>query len=177
MNYEKKLSQPQSRKNADDIILHVGGDAARLKILSKLVFGSDRLLQQRAVWPFADILVADPHLAKPYFAELLKLLEDRTLHEAVARNTIRIFQSADLPEKYQARLFDFCLAAIPSEKMAIAVRAFSITVATRLCWLHPELIAELKMILSELSQQPMAPAIQVRIKRALKDLHKAATKH
>ena len=102
-------------------------------------------------------------------------MEDEQAHEAVARNLLRIFQGQEIPEKYSARLLDMCLRWIRSEHEAIAIRAFSITVATQICKKYPELISELKIIIDELTQHPMSAAIQVRVKRSLKELEKAGS--
>jgi hypothetical protein len=173
MNYRELLSRPQSRANTTAIYKHVGNYPHRLKQLAELVFGKDRLLQQRAVWPFSEVLIEYYELAKPYYAKIISAMEDEQAHEAVARNLLRIFQGQNIPEKYSVRVLDLCLHWIRSEQVAIAIRAFSITVATQICTKYPELIAELKLILNELSQHPMSAAIQVRVKRSLKELQKA----
>jgi hypothetical protein len=52
----------------------------------------------------------------------------------------------------------------------IASKAFAITVATRICKRYPDLKNELRLHIEQMQNYPLAPAIKVRIKRALKEI-------
>ena len=170
MNYAERLEIQQSRALTTAIAKHVGDDYKRFKVLAKLVFGSDKILQQRAAWPFSEIILTHHNWMKAYWNQCAETLKDESLHEALHRNVLRCLQVVEIPEEYQANILDTCLKAIMSERRAIAVRAFSITVAANICIHQPELKRELRLILNELAQQPMNAALQVRVKRALKVL-------
>lgn len=170
MNYAERLEIQQSRALTTAIAKHVGDDYKRFQVLAKLVFGSDKILQQRAAWPFSEIILTHHTWMRAYWKHCVESLKDESLHEALHRNVLRCLQELEIPEAYQADILDTCLKAIMSERRAIAVRAFSITVAANICMQQPELKRELRLILNELAQQPMNAALQVRVKRALKIL-------
>ena len=170
MNYAERLEIQQSRALTTAIAKHVGDDYKRFRVLAKLVFGSDKILQQRAAWPFSEIILTHHNWLKAYWKQCAEALKDESLHEALHRNVLRCLQAVEIPEAYQATILDTCLKAIMSERRAIAVRAFSITVAANICIQQPDLKRELRLILNELAQRPMNAALQVRVKRALKIL-------
>lgn len=170
MNYAEALSAGQSRALTTAIMKHVGDDKKRFNVLCKLVFGKDTLLQQRAVWPFSEIILSHHNWMAGHWQACSDLLKNESLHEAVHRNMLRCLQVVPIPEQYQTEILDTCLKAIMSERRAVAVRAFSITVAAEICKTQAELKRELRLILEELAQQPMTAALQVRVKRALKAL-------
>jgi hypothetical protein len=170
MNYAERLEIRQSRALTTAIAKHVGDDYTRFKELAKLVFGTDKILQQRAAWPFSEIILTHHNWLKAYWKKCAEVLKDESLHEALHRNLLRCLQVVEIPEDYQASILDTCLKAIMSERRAIAVRAFSISVAAAICKEQPELKRELRLILNELAQRPMNAALRVRVKRALKVL-------
>lgn len=170
MNYAQRLEIQQSRALTTAIVKHVGDDYKRFKELAKLVFGADKILQQRAAWPFSEVILVHHNWLKAYWKKCAEVLKDESRHEALHRNILRCLQVVDIPEDYQATILDTCLKSITSERRAIAVRAFSITVAANICTQQPELKRELQLILTDLAQHPMNAALQVRVKRALKVL-------
>lgn len=170
MNYTEHLEIQQSRALTTAIQKHVGDDYKRFQALAKLVFGKDKVLQQRAAWPFSEIILSHHNWMKSYWKQCAEVLKDESLHEALHRNVLRCLQVVEIPEPFQASILDTCLKSIMSERRAIAVRAFSITVAANICMQQPDLKRELRLILNELAQRPMNAALQVRVKRALKVL-------
>lgn len=174
MNIRAKLAFEHSKTTISAIARYVGDDAQRLKMLTDIFFGDDVVLRQRAAWAFSEVVCAHPQMLKPYWKKIMPLLADDSQHNAVARNILRMLQEADLNENYESQLLDLCMHFIRSERYAIAVRAFAITVAARICIRYPELSRELKLLLDEIRSQPHAPALQVRIKRAMKDISSAA---
>lgn len=172
MNYRDQLMQGQSRALTTAIYKHVGDDKTKFKELAQLVFGDDKTLQQRAAWPFSEIILSHHSWITPYWQKTISMLQDNTVHEAVHRNLLRCLQEITIPERYQGPVLDSCLAAIKSEQKAIAVRAFSITVAQQICKRDPDLSRELLLVLQELQQHALQPALTVRLKRALKTLNK-----
>ena len=132
---------------------------------------------QRAAWPVSYCVEAHPELIKPYFKKLVEKLNDPNLPEAVPRNTIRLFQEVEIPEKWEGPIMDYCFKAISSPSAPIAVKAFSMRVLENLSKKYPEILPELKLIIEERWDQE-TPAFKSRGRRILKMIDKTvAAKH
>lgn len=170
MDIKRRLEQEHSKQLNREIIRYVGDNRQRLEELLSLLFGDDALLSQRAAWSAGDLGAEHPELFLTYIPELISRLRDRKAHPAVRRNILRIFSSLEIPEEHQSAVLDICLAFIRSEAEPVAVRAFAVTLAATISRPYAELRAELLMLLREISSVPHSPAMNVRIKRALKDI-------
>lgn len=173
MNFEEDLKRGQSKSKTVRIVRHVDADAARFALLMKVMLKDNEQLMQRASWPVSEIALLHPQLLKPYYSTIIALLEKSGTSAPFKRHFLRVFAVHDIPEKWEGRLLDCCMAWIPSEQEAIAVRAFSISAAMRICCKYPELQNELIALLEVLLEMPVSGAIQVRIKRAIKDVKSA----
>ncbi len=172
MDIEKKLLSEHSKAVANVIIKYVGHDKERFSELFSIFIKGDYRLTQRAAWPLSYILIANPKWLGGIMPALIKKLRQPNNHPAITRNILRIFQEAEIPEKHQGEVVDFCLRVIPSEHYPAAIRAFAITVAANICKHYPELSRELQLLLNGMAQLPQQPAIRVRIKTAQKQLGK-----
>jgi len=170
VNIRERLTNEHSKRLTMAIVDYIGDDTARFKTLMDIFLNSEYRLTQRAAWPLSYVCIAQPKLVRPYYAKLVAKLKDKKNHPAIARNILRIFQEIDIPEKHQAELLDECFRILRDAAEPVAVKAFAISTAARLCMPYPELKQELLMVLRELSQYPQTPAIGVRIKRAVKEL-------
>lgn len=170
MDIRARLEAEHSKALTLAIVKYVGSDKKRFKELLDIFFGGEYRMTQRAAWPLSYVCIAHPALINPYFAKFMDRLKDPAQHPAIRRNIFRIFQEIDVPQKYQGALIDECFKNITDPSQPIAVLAFAITTATRLCVPFPELRRELLLVLNQLTTHPQTPAIKVRIKRALKEL-------
>ncbi|NBQ47060.1 MAG: hypothetical protein EBU33_01195 [Sphingobacteriia bacterium] len=173
MHFEEDLQKGQSKAKTSRIVRHVGTDAARFALLMKVLLKDNEQLMQRASWPVSEIALLHPTLLKPYYSSIIALLEKPGTAAPFKRHFLRVFAAHGIPEKWEGRLLNCCMAWIPSEQEAIAVRAFSISAATRICCKYPELQNELLILLEVVLEMPVSGAIQVRIKRAIKDVKSA----
>jgi len=173
MNFEEDLKKGQSKSKTVRIVRHVDADAARFALLMKVMLEDNEQLKQRASWPVSEIALLHPQLLKSYYSTIIALLEKPGTSAPFKRHFLRVFAVHGIPEKWEGRLLNCCMAWIPSEQEAIAVRAFSISAATRICCKYPELQNELIALLEVLLEMPVSGAIQVRIKRAIKDVKSA----
>jgi hypothetical protein len=174
MIYEEALKRGQSKLGTLEIVRHVGSDPERFKQLMSLLLKGDEQMQQRASWPVMEIAIHFPALLKPYYRYLIPLLENEHSGSAVKRHLLRIFAEHPVSEVWEGRVLNVCMRLIPSEQQAIAVRAFSITVAADICRKYPEIQRELLILLETVLEMPVSAAIQVRIKRAIKDVKSGA---
>lgn len=170
MDIQKQLETAHSRANTLVIVKYIGNDKERFKLLMDIFRSGEYRLTQRAAWPLSYIGISNPELVKPYVEKLIGMLMETKHHPAIPRNILRLFQDTEIPEKYHGRLIDICFQFIINQTQPLAVRAFAITVASKICTKYPELKKELLMILNDLNQFPQAPAIKVRIREAYKIL-------
>lgn len=173
MDILARLTKEHSKALTVAIVEYIGDDKKKFAVLMSIFLKGEYRLTQRAAWPFSYIAIEHPTLIRPYFDALIKKLKDQTNHPAIARNILRTFQEIDIPKKYQGTLVDICFSNILNFSQPIAIRAFSISVASKICLSYPELKNELLIVLNDLKQLPQVPAIKVRITYALKAIAKS----
>jgi hypothetical protein len=149
MNIKDLLIAEHSKKQTDRIVKYIGADAGRFAVLMKLFFAGEYRITQRAAWPMSYCIQNHPELTKPYFKKLLDFLQKPGVHNAVARNTLRLLQDIDIPEKYQGQLMSICFDYIQDIKTPAAVKAFSLTILENFSKKYPEILPELKTIIEE----------------------------
>jgi hypothetical protein len=167
MHLEKLLAEEHSKQQCDRIVRYIGRDRDRFAQLMRLFFKGEYRMTQRAAWPLSNIVQLHPGLITPYFKPLLDNLDKKGLHVAVVRNTIRLLQDVDIPEKYHGRVMSRCFEYVGSPETPIAVKAFSLTVLQGLSKKYPDILPELKLMIEEQWDQA-PPAFRVRAKRILK---------
>jgi hypothetical protein len=170
MNFEEILTYEYSKKTTDTIVAYIGEDKKRYKQLMQFFLNADPRLCQCAAWSVSLAGIAQPQLVNGYFSALIDKLKQPGQHAAVYRNILRLFEAIKIPEKYHVLLIDQCFKIIADPSQAVAVVAFAISVATKLCLPFVELKNELRLLLLELTAHPLKPAIKVRVRRALKVL-------
>ena len=149
MNIKTALLKEHSKKQCAAIVKWVGNDQKRFDELFDLFLHEEYRVVQRAGWPISNCIEQHPALIKKHFARLLKNLGKEGIHDAVKRNTIRLLQFVDIPEKFHGQVMDICFNYIVSPTEAVAVKAFSITVLQNLARKYPEIINEIKLVIEE----------------------------
>lgn len=167
---EQMLLAEHSKKQKIAIAEWVGDDKKRMKQLMTCFFSKELRLCQRASWPLLDIHDKHPNLFDPYYAKMLKNL-DAPLHDAIVRNTLRIFEDGIIPHDIEGTLLEKCFSYISNPKKAGAIRAFSVTVAYKICKQYPELLEELRAVLEEFLPFG-APAFKYRAKKIIGFINK-----
>ncbi len=170
MELNKAILAEHSKPQAVRIARYVGKDQDRFKILMELFFKEEYRIAQRAAWPVGICVEEHPELIKPYLRKLVNNLK-KPVHDAVKRNTVRIFEKIEIPEKFMGEIADLCFGYVSTPSETIAVRAYAITVLFNLTKKQPELKYELKIVLED--QLPYASAAFLsRAKKVLKALDK-----
>jgi hypothetical protein len=170
MDIKKALINEHSKKQTTSIVKYIGNDKSRFKELLDIFLTEDYRLNQRAAWPLSYVCIEHPELIRPHIGKLVKNLTKKGNHDAVIRNTLRMFQEMDIPDKHCSPLLDNCFSFIRNTTLPFAIRTFAITVASNICQKYPELKPELKLLLEELRSFPQPASISSRLKRALKTL-------
>ena len=140
--------------------------------LKKLALEKDHLLSSRAMWVLGHCSDIDYDRIKPFQIELIQNLTHKDLHNGVIRNTLRLFQKHSIPNKYESFMLDKCYEYIKNPTEAIAVRAFAITVVYNISKIYSELLNELNVVLTHMSNHEEPPGIQSRIKNTIKKIKK-----
>ena len=169
MQLEKLLAEEHSKKQCDRIVQYIGKDKDRFAELMHLFFKGEYRITQRAAWPMSYVVRLHPTMINPYFKPLLDHLDKKGIHVAVVRNTLRLLQDVDIPEKYHGRVMSRCFEYIAAPETPIAVKAFSLTVLENLSKKYPDILPELKLVIEEQWDQA-PPAFRTRAKRILQKL-------
>jgi len=148
------------------IISHVGTSQKRFDELFNHFTGKDPILTQRASWPVSYIIEAHPKLIFKHFGKLVKHMQDPQAHVAVKRNSMRLLQNVEIPEKFQGEIMNLCFEYITRINEAAAVKAFALTVLENLCKIYPEIKPEIITII-ETQWEFEGPAFRARARRII----------
>ncbi len=160
------LEEEHSKRQRDRIVKYIGKDKERFGELMRLFFHGEYRITQRAAWPMSYCVQQHPELIGPYFKRLIDNLAKRGQHDSVIRNTMRVLQDLDIPEKYHGRLMTSCFDFIVSPETPVAIKAFSLTVLQHLSGTYPEIRPELKLIIQD-QWERATPAFRSRAKKIL----------
>lgn len=138
--------------------------------LYQSVFDSDTRVAGNALWCLTWFNNKEAKWLIPKRSELVKLALS-TDNTTIRRLSLNILNGMPwMKEDVRTDLLDFCIERIllPTEKPG--VRTLCIKLAYKQCRYYPELSAELRMVLAELYNQSLCPAIASIHKNILKQL-------
>lgn len=173
MNLREIILEEHSKKQAMRIVKWVGADKKRFAELVKIFLGNEYRVTQRAAWPLSICVEAHPELVKPHLGKLIRNLAKENLHPAVQRNTLRLLQFVEIPEKYMGTLVDTCFGFLLRSDATIASKVFSMTVLVHIAKKEPGLKREIQTVITEQMKEGSA-GIRARGKNTLKELEKIA---
>jgi hypothetical protein len=169
VNLKEEILKEHSKASCTKIVNWVGGSQHRFDELFSLFLNDEYRVVQRAAWPVSYCVIAHPLLISKHWKKLICNLKKPDLHDAVKRNSIRLMQDIELPEKYHGEIMDTCFKYLESPTEALAVKVFSMSVLGNLAKIYPEIKAELKLIIED--QLPGQTAgFKSRAKKVLKQL-------
>jgi hypothetical protein len=171
MNLREELEKTHSKAQNDRIVRYVGDDHKRMKELMQLFAANEPVITQRAAWAMSYIASAHPHLIAPYHNMLLERMMIPGVHDAVKRNTLRIWQEILPPEDLLGAVYDECFRLLRSVEEPPAIKAFSMTVLYNIVVRYPELREELLSTIEDMIPYG-TPAIVSRGKKVAKLLKK-----
>jgi hypothetical protein len=169
VNLREEILKEHSKAQCTKIVKWVGGSQLRFDELFNLFLNDEYRVVQRAAWPVSYCVDEHPGLINKHWKELMQHLKKPKLHDAVKRNSIRIMQEIDLPEKHHGAIMDLCFTYLESPTESLAVKVFSMSVLGNLVKYYPEIKTELKLIIED--QLPHQSAgFKSRAKKVLKQL-------
>jgi hypothetical protein len=149
MNLRDTILAEHSKSNCSRIVKWVAGNQQRFDELFHLFLKDEALVRQRAAWPLSYAAIAQPSLIKKHFSSLLKNLSKKGLHDSEKRNTVRLLQDIDIPEKFHGQVMNICFDYISSPEEKPAIKAFSLTILHKLSKQYPEISREMRTIIEE----------------------------
>lgn len=168
MNLRNEILKEHSKRQTLKIAKFIGNDETKFKTLMHLFFNDEYRVVQRAAWVVNICTEAHPGLIEPYLNKMLDYLR-KPVHDAVKRNTVRIFQFVDIPKKLIGKTVTICFELLQSKNESVAVKVFSMSVLGRIVQNEPELKNELRLIIEE--QLPYSTAgFLSRAKKILKNI-------
>ena len=166
MNLREEILKEHSKKQCDKIVAWVGNSQSRTDELVKVFLNGEYRVMQRAGWPLSYIARRNPSLVEKHLPKLIKNLSSPRLNETAIRNIMRLLQDVPLPTSQHGHLMDTCFRLIEDPQQPVAVKAFSLTVVTRLAEFYPEIIPEIRLMIAD--QLPhQSAAFKSRAKRSI----------
>lgn len=169
MNIKTALLKEHSKKQCELIVKWVGNDQKKFDELFDLFLNDEYRVVQRAGWPISYCVEEYPNLIQKHFSKLIRNLNKKGLHDAVKRNSVRLLQYVNIPQKFHGQVMDICFRYISSPTEAVAIKAFSITVLQNLARQYPEILNELKLVIEERWDYETV-AFKTRAKKLFKEL-------
>ena len=167
MNLRETILEEHSKAQCIKIVNWVASSQKRFDALFNLFLHDEYRVVQRAAWPVSYCVEAHPAFIEKHYGALLKNLKKPGIHNAVKRNTVRLLQTVAIPKKWQGRLMEVCFQYINDPQEKVAVKAFSLTVLSRLALQYPEIVPEISLIIED--QLPcQTAAFKVRAMQFLK---------
>lgn len=152
MDIEKALRQEHSKNQALKIANYIDTSQERFDELMKYFFHDDWRLNQRAAYAMNFTVERNPFLFKKYLKKAVVNLRTPK-HDAVKRNTLRILENIEIPEKLLGIVVDISFDFLASPKEPIAVKYFSMGILFKEAKKEPDLFHEIKVLIDD--QMPM----------------------
>jgi len=149
MDLRSQILKEHNKENCNKIVQWVGADKKKFNRLFNLFLSEEYRITQRAAWPLSYCAISHPELMKGNFEKLVSNLKKANLHDAIKRNTVRLLQAVNIPEKFEGAIMEICFNYLGSPHEAVAIKAFSLTVLGNLAKKYPEIIPEIKLLIEE----------------------------
>lgn len=171
MKLREEILKEHSKAQCTKIVKWVGSNQQRFDELFSLFINDEYRVVQRAGWPLSYCVIDHPSFISKHWKVLINNLKKPNLHNAVKRNSIRLMQDLDIPEKFHGEVMDICFKFLESPTEALAVKVFSMSVLGNIAMKYPDIRQELKLIIED--QLPHQTAgFKSRAKRVLKMIAK-----
>lgn len=165
----KRLSIDEVRQEC--LVVNDGGDSA-LKKLYALTLDPDQRVAINALWIFTHL---DAHSDDWLFAKHDQLI-DRALQESniTKQRLLLTLLARQLFRKETLRtdFIDFCVSKITACSSPYAIRALCMKLAYQQMMHYPELLQELKLTLSLLTQERLSPALSSALRQVQEKMRK-----
>lgn len=149
MNIEEEILLEHSKRNAVRIAEWIGSDPARFRKLMDVFLKGEYKVTQRAAWIVSHCADKHPHLLTPYLNKMIDRMLEPGLHVAVKRNVVRVLQNIEIPRKLSGKVATVCFDLLGSQQEPVAVRAFSMVVLGNIARQEPDLVPEIRQLVTQ----------------------------
>ncbi|MBN4072831.1 hypothetical protein JYT74_02200 [Crocinitomix catalasitica] len=171
MNIEEQLMTENSKRNWNILITEIVKNPGQMTSLMKLYFNEEYHRSMRSSQVVSQLFAHRPDLIEPYLIQMANYLDDDP-PTAIKRSVMRIYQWTEIDEEVEGKLFDYAIKYMRSKDEPIAIKAFSMTVARRICERYPELAPEAIAPIEILVEENYSTGTVNRGKKELKKLRK-----
>lgn len=145
MNLREEILKEHSKSNALMIADYACESKKNFKELMKCFLDKEYHLAQRAAWSVSWAAQKKPGMILPHIKDIVAVLHKKNVHDAVIRNSVRVLQEIEIPEKYQGEVMDACFQFLESLSTAVAIKAFAMTTLFNLSKKYPEINTPVKI--------------------------------
>lgn len=149
MDLRNEILKEHSKEHAMKIANYACSSKNNFKALMQCFMSDEYRLAQRAAWSVSWAARKKPEMIMPFIKDLVAVLKKKNVHNAVIRNSIRVLEAIDIPEKFHGDVMNVCFQFIETPATPIAIKAFSLTTLFNLSKTYPEIKLELKLIIEE----------------------------
>lgn len=144
------ILKEHSKRQTLKLVNYIGNDSKRFAKLMVLFFANEYIVTQRAAWAVRISSEKHPLLIKPWVKRMVMNLKRPELHVAVKRNSLKILSDHVIPENIAGLCVDLCFRLLRSKDETIAVKVYAMSVLSTICAKHPELKAEVILVIKDL---------------------------
>lgn len=149
MILREEILKEHSKQRALTIANYACESKKNFKELMKCFLDEEYRLAQRAAWSVSWAAKKKPEMIYPHIKDLVSVLKKKNIHDAVIRNSVRVLQQIEIPEKYQGEVMNACFEFLEKPSTPVAIKAFSLTTLFNLSKNYPEIKPELKLIIND----------------------------
>lgn len=171
MDLRKHLLDRNLKWNWDEIAAHCVKNPEDIRQIVDYCLDENVHIMQNAGAVVGKLVDHDKKILDPYLEELVHILT-KSPHDAVQRAITRVFQFVDCPEEVEGEYFEWVINALKSLDAAIAIKAFGMTGARKICEKYPELANELIPIIEIIIEERPSTGLVNRAEKELKKLIK-----
>jgi hypothetical protein len=169
VNLREEILKEHSKAHALTIANYACESKKNFKELMNCFLDDEYRLAQRAAWSVSWAAMKKPEMIYPHIKDLVSVLYKKNVHDAVIRNSVRVLQEIEIPEKYHGEVMNACFQFLEKPSTAVAIKAFSLTTLFNLSKKYPEIKPELKLIINDSLEHETA-AFKARAKKILPKL-------
>lgn len=171
MDLKKHLRDRNLKWNWDAIAGYCIQHPTSIKLILDYCLDEEIIIQQNAGAVLGKIIDQDKKALFKHQARFIEILRTNP-HDAVKRGIMRVYQWLKIDEEIEGELFDFIIKYLNNPEEAIAIKAFGMTAARRICQKYPELTNELIPYIETLVEQKLSSGIINRGQKELKILRR-----
>lgn len=169
MNIREEILKAHSKLQALKIAHYACKSEKNFQQLIECFLDENYRLSQRAAWSVSWAAKKKPEMIAPHIKALVAVLNRKSAHDAVIRNSLRVLQEINIPVEFHGVVMDACFRFLEQPLRAVAIKVFSLTVLFNLSKQYPEIKPELKLIIED-NWDHQTPAFRSRGARVLKKL-------